>query len=93
MHSSMMGTRTSKTFPQGAEHWSLLPGIQSGGHLPPAQPERQAGSLLMAESLTNTELMLHSLVLTCFGGTPPAVWAWHAGSDWARRTPRPPRST
>jgi hypothetical protein len=82
--------RTSKTFPQGAEHWSAAPGVQSTGHLPPAQPERQAGAVLTARSLPNTELMLHGLVRIVLGGIP--TWARQTGGAWVKRSPSPMNS-
>ena len=48
------GKRTSKTFPQGAEHLSAAPGIHSVGHLAPAQPARHTGAVLILRSLPNT---------------------------------------
>ena len=61
----------SNTRPHSGLHWSAAVGIHSAGHVPVAQPLRQAASVVITCTLPKRSEMVHSSVWTACGGAPP----------------------
>ena len=71
MWGNAIAQKGSNTRPHSGLHWSAAVGIHPGGHVPIAQPLRQAASVVMTCTLPNRSEIVHSSVWIACGGAPP----------------------